>query len=65
MTFSSRRRRSAATSIIAGAASMTFDHHMSRPKVVSTADALAGDWKAVGGDLRRALRHERGDFEAA
>ncbi len=66
MTLSSRRRnRSAATLIIAGAGSMTFDHHMGRPKAVSTADALAGDWKAVGDDLRCALRHERGDFEAA
>ncbi|HEU0067074.1 MAG TPA: hypothetical protein VFQ57_07535 [Sphingomonas sp.] len=51
--------------MMAGAGTITLDQGL-RPRPIATArDGLAGDWKAVGGDLRRAPRGGSKDFEAS
>jgi hypothetical protein len=65
MAISIRRRRGNSILMMAGAGTITLDQGL-RPRPIATArDGLAGDWKAVGGDLRRAPRGGSKDFEAS
>lgn len=58
-------RRGAGRLLIAGAATITLDQRLTRPRIRSSADALAADWQAVGDDIRRALARAGDETEAA
>lgn len=48
-------RRRAAGLMLAGTGTLTLDQRIAKPMVPLGGDGLAQDWRAVGGDLRRAM----------
>lgn len=59
------RHRSTGELLIAGMGTLTFDQSIRCPKTKSAREALAGDWIAVGDDLRWAMKHVVDSDEAA